>query len=452
MQRALQQARAEAAAQAQGNTQPASDSSAPQGEEDPAQASAEVTEPGQQSAIGTDKKALGALLKRAAQKMQQEEAGETQTPAAVPTGSESLTASDVQLQSGHSRTDQSDDPAAVNPAGLTDGMDESDTTQLLPKGLPPRKAPSRGLSLGEKLGSILRNALSLPRQNSYVPCSGEDSDDEGIAGQLEDDPEGPSAQRVLPRDASYLPEWLNRTLRKGSTSARSSAELSRRSDVSRADSVLPEWVDASALQQTGQSEDDTSGLLQAAHPLQKQQHSGIPELFTKALKPVPVSTPAHPPEPLITAPSWPPTEAEASAAASRDSRQKRLLAFWQQQQPAAAALALSVGSTVGSSVNQPASPVAPARLGNQSLAEQQSADVAAHAQAAAVNQVPPHAVHARSRPLLDSSMQIDDLAHARQIPASHGTIPTTCCTKPCCAQTICRCLCLKHILPCPCNT
>ena len=88
MQRALQQARAEAAAQAQGNTQPASDGAAPGSLL--AASAADSIHAAQLPAAGKDKKALGALLKRAAQKMQQE--GEKDTtdvavPQAAPAGS-----------------------------------------------------------------------------------------------------------------------------------------------------------------------------------------------------------------------------------------------------------------------------------------------------------------------------------------------------------------------------
>ena len=88
MQRALQQARAEAAAQAQGNTQPASDGAAPGSLL--AASVADSGEAAQPPSAGKDKKALGALLKRAAQKMQQE--GEKDTtavvvPQAAPAGS-----------------------------------------------------------------------------------------------------------------------------------------------------------------------------------------------------------------------------------------------------------------------------------------------------------------------------------------------------------------------------
>ena len=273
----------------------------------------------------------------------------------------------------------------------------------LPFGVPLHTAPNRGPSLGEKLGSMLRSALSLPKQPSYIPVSEEDDDAEGLGGLSENAHGGPSTRQAMPRDASYLPEWLNRTnpmLKSSSSSARSSAELSRSSDVSMAESALPEWVDFSTLQQPGPSDSAVDKLGPTQAKAQKLQHQSLPTVLTNPLKPVPA--PAQSPlAPLITAPSWPPSEAPPSAAASKESRGKRLLAFWQQQQQSADAAT----SSTRHHGTQPTAAAEPAGQGNQTPPESQSATVAASVQGHDVTQKPAVALRAHGRVMLDGTWQ-----------------------------------------------
>lgn len=295
------------------------------------------------------------------------------------------------------------DSAAVNLIEQSQAASEASSTELLPSNAPLHKSPTRGLSLMARLGSSLLQALSLPSQASYSPISGEDDDaGEGLAFGSDGDALGASSpRRALPRDASYIPEWLNKTLRRGSmlgrsfSSARSSGDSSYGSDVSRAESTLPEWVDMSSLQQP----EDESALPAAFDRLQQQSSL---EVFAKALKPVqprPVPTPGIPAS-LVTAPSWPPTEAQASAAASKESRSKRLKAFWEQQQPAAAA--------------------ASERFQSPSMTQQAAA--AAAGLQPAVNLPPAHAVHAHSRALPALNLLDDDTGPAQQLQASPGRL------------------------------
>ena len=343
MQRALQQARADAAAQAQGTPGSApGDDEASAANPGPPTGS---TVPASQS-TPKDKKTLGAMLRKAAQKMQQE------------ARTDDAAHQDLQETVEHMSRDKADHghDSPLDPASITlerQGTEPSATSHtglLLPElspDLQQHKAPSRGPSLGEKLGSLLRNALSIPRQPSYVPVDSDDAAVEaalGAAGQL-----APGSQRALPRDASYLPEWLNRTLRResmlgrSSSSARSSAEFSRTSNASRAESALPEWVDVADLQSPAAADTDSHGAgpSQTAQQEPGQQESAPAEQppFGKPLRAAVRSAPApEPPVALISAPSWPPTEA---APASKESRGKRLLAFWQQAAAAATAPAMS---------------------------------------------------------------------------------------------------------------
>ena len=405
MQRALQQARAEAAAQAKGTSQPAPAGSA--ASTDASQAQGYASQSGRQQTTGKDKKALGALLRRAAQKMQQETPDAT---AAEPNdkwahGSEpnqelgALPGIDHSADCGQDQLDL----AGASSAGLGGELTAASSTELLANDGQPHTKPSRGPSLGDKLGSILRNALSLPKQGKYDPISGEDDDavedvDGHVGAAL---PEGITG-RALPRDASYLPEWLKRTFTKApSSSARASSEHSQGSDDSRAD--LPEWVDVASLQQEGLSGDafNTSGLQTALEQAQPQQEHNIEQLI-RTLKPVPRPAPAPgPPAPLMPAPSWPPTEDQYSAAALTESRGKRLLAFWQQQQPTVAASSKAAQS---SAMLQP-TPIA-------GFLDQKPV----------VNQTPSHAVHARSRIPLEAGLQTASDYRAGQSLTATGTM------------------------------
>ena len=383
MQRALQQARTEAAAEAQGTHE-----SAPQ---DPVAAPAISPEAAPQPP-GGDKKTFGAVLRQAAQKMQQEEAksGNRADPESpqlqAPAGaSETLQGLNGDLDQEHAGDDLLD-AADINVQQADALSSESITAELLPA-RDQHMSPSRGASLGPRLGSVLRNALSIPRQFSYAPLEVDDDiayGDEGPFGAGRQP--APGLHRALPRDASYLPEWLDlrrkATRDRSSSSARSSADFSRSSQVSRAGSALPEWVDAAALQQP--APDSThfpepgpcqSALQELIQPPRATNESGR---FERLLKPAarPIFAP-DPPKPLITAPSWPPTQAE-EASGARESRGKRLLAFWQQQQATAAAPLRKTQLSLG--LSQPEADQA---------AEQHPAMI--HPQA--------HAVHSQSRTL-----------------------------------------------------
>ena len=429
MQRALQQARAEAAVQAQGTLQLAHGSGTSQAH------GVSRPEAAQPPAAGKDKKALGALLKKAAQKMQQEDEGNSAT--AAPTSMHNVVQQPVAQQTTAAQLNAG--TPAESAEGLlesrnvslsepSDSASESSSTELLP---PTR--PARVASLGQKLGSMLRSTLSLSRQSSYVPFSGLGRDAlEGLDAAAGD---GPGLQRsALPRAVSYLPEWVNRPFNRepklaspSPSSARSSADFREsNTGLSRAGSTLPEWVDVSVLQQAGQSADpqETKQL----HAVQQTEHPQAPaaslQLFTKALKPVsrPVASP-DPPAPLITAPSWPPTEAQASAATSGDSRGKRLLAFWQQS--------AALGQSHTTQANVPA-----AASSQQSRAMTQASAAAPVGQMPAVNQPPLHAVHAHSRDSHDSGLKRHGLDQAQRllepqgVPLQH-TSAMHCCSSFC---------------------
>ena len=272
MQRALQQARAEALAQAQGASTQAPGQDAMQQETEASAVAMQTAGNAaqiQQPLAGSNKKALGALLRRAAQNMQQQDRAGISGTVVTQAAGRSLQDPSAQQESlshlDESRAhapehDLQIDPAAVRVgSSLSQPPSESSSTDLLLEASQPSNGPARGQSLGQKLGSMLRNALSMPRQGSYTAVSGIGADgfevfDEGVEGSSG----GPGAQRALPRDASYLPEWLNRTLQKGavlgsSSSSRRSSLLSQGSAVSEADStesMLPQWVDISTLQQS----------------------------------------------------------------------------------------------------------------------------------------------------------------------------------------------------------
>ena len=399
MQRAIQQARAEAAAQAQDASQPAPAGSA---------ASTDAFTTQAQSTSGKDKRALGALLRRAAQKMQQET---TDTAGAEPKDKLSHGSEPNQELGAHKTVEHPTDPgqdpldiAGISLDGLGGQMIATSSTELSANDGQPHKGPSRGPSLGEKLGSILRNALSLPKPSKYDPISGEDDDAvERVEGHVDGALRDGNTKRALPRDASYLPEWLNSTLEKASSSSARASSV-----VSRADSDLPEWVDVASLQQQeGRSENTCDKTEPLQMDLQQPHHQqGFDfELLARTLKPVPrPAPPPDPPRPLITAPSWPPPEDEDSAVALKESRGKRLLAFWQQQQPTAAA---------------------PPAKAAQSSAMLQPLPTAALEQKPAVNQTPAHAVHARCRIQPEPDLQLDVIGQPEHLLAATGIVKHT---------------------------
>ena len=340
MRRAVQQAKVEAAAQAAVGPQQASHDGLPGDNQKAAQTDA------------TGKEALAAKLQMAAQRMQQEDAksadagqGQELSPAADQVSSQpadsdasndlettqlshqddaedldQLQVSDLaDLQADHN----SDSPPVKAPSlgnrlgsMLKTAFSPSRQSSYIPLDAdsPPeakeaneapeqvltsngRRALPRDASLGQRLGSILKGALSLPRQPSYTSLSGDEdfdsSDPWGDSGRralprelslrerygsmsLSRDPScsstlghsfaGPEAdtespipmspgkRRALPRDASYLPDWVTRTHGQtprgssiGNASPRSRlgtsfSSVSTSSDHED-DNFMPRWVD-----------------------------------------------------------------------------------------------------------------------------------------------------------------------------------------------------------------
>ncbi len=261
MRRALQQARVEAAAQAAAGTRQASHDGLPGDNQKAAETDA------------TGKKALAAKLQEAAQRMQQEEAksadaGQGQEPStaadqvcfqqADSDGSDALEPTQLSHQGDGENPDQlqvsdladlqadhdSDSPPVKtqslgNRLGsmLKTAFSPSRQSSYIPLDAdsPPeaneapeqvltsngRRALPRDASLGQRLGSILKSALSLPRQPSYTSLSGDEDFDSS-------DPYGDSGRRALPRELSLRERF-------GSLSRQASSQL----DADNAQRVLP---------------------------------------------------------------------------------------------------------------------------------------------------------------------------------------------------------------------
>ena len=225
----------------------------------------------------TGKKALGAMLKRAAQKMQEKE---------TQPGSESLPTAAL-LDDTVQKTDSIQQPVTtqqqalheeiqrltavfesersgtgtlaldvdnVHLSGLSHASSSDSARGLLPTSLDRR--PIRHQSLGQRLGSILKGTLSLQKQSGYMAIDGDEP--------LQHPEPPPGRRRALPRDASYLPEWLNQTLGLSSSSdgnltpaagdafaalgnaASGPGETNELVGIDD-DNALPQWVDWSAL-------------------------------------------------------------------------------------------------------------------------------------------------------------------------------------------------------------
>ncbi len=255
MRRAVQQAKAEAAAQAAAGGTPAHDNG---------QTAVSLKAP---EAPANGKRALAAMLQKAAQKMQEAEAGPPLH--AVPSASSDsksavrkqleedtdLSATiDAQLSSLYEASTRSGWQAVPNVGTLhpshrqqslgdrlgsifknmlspsrqssyipldADGSPEAaaETEEALESSgqvAHGRRAPPRHASLGERLGSVLNTALSLPRHSSYTAVSmeepstlpepleypGEASEDPGEVVEDLRDPAEHHGRRSLPRDAS----------------------------------------------------------------------------------------------------------------------------------------------------------------------------------------------------------------------------------------------------------
>ena len=254
MRRAVQQAKAEAAA---AKVQAA----ASQGQDGTGNAQFSSLEQVPNTA-GGDKQALASVLKKAAHKMQQQKAAAESDQ--VPSASASLATSQQGLGSRQGsvlgdngfieaeqlHTSTTEEATTADEAQLSANRSRassSNSTEILLSGL----LPERNQSLGERLGAMLRGALSLPRQSSYAPVAAVDDDADGSAAATATSQLSPVRRRALPRDASYLPEWLNRTLSSSSGSVNHADGLETQSllqEQAEDASELPQWVDWSTMQ------------------------------------------------------------------------------------------------------------------------------------------------------------------------------------------------------------
>ena len=240
MRRAVQQAKAEAAAAAKSQAVPLADKQlAPVG--------AQV---GKAKRAGGDKRSLAAMLTKVAQKMQEQEAATSSDPASTSLATATAQAVSELIVAESNTQDEPVDPGDLQLSSVSRASSSNSVDRLLfgePKG-----PPSRSQSLGERLGAMLRGALSIPRQFSYAPIAGDDQrllDDSASFDLLP-----PVRRRALPRDASYLPEWLNQTFgtspgrhgRNETDLASGTEELLQ--EPADDDIDLPQWVDWSTIQ------------------------------------------------------------------------------------------------------------------------------------------------------------------------------------------------------------
>lgn len=339
MRRAVQQAKAEAAAaQVQGPTTV--------GQE--AAGSAQSSKLEQAGKIaGGDKRALGSMLKKAAQKMQQQEAAVqsekvtavSASPAATHLGLGSLKPAELEDAS----SDVVDE--AEQPQAQADSIEAADNEQLpaisrassfgSTVGLLPERPPERKPSLGERLSAVLRGTLSLPRQSSYMAVAGHE--DASVAA----DDLSPVRQRALPRDASYLPEWLNQTLSLSSGNVYQHHDDLETQDGAEDEIELPQWVNWSTMR----IKEDTGPGKQWSTPLA-------------------LLTDGSPPTQLVLESDSDPAVAQTPPTP----KGHRLFEFWQQKSAAAAAAA---STPVKSPPSPP--PLPPAHARHRQLSVQQLA-------------------------------------------------------------------------------
>lgn len=326
LRRAVQQAKAEAAAaQVQGSGTAIQDVVAKAKPGMPEQAA---------KPAGGDKRALSSMLMRAAQRMQQQQAAVQSEQASASFASPALMQQwlDAAELDGAPSVGlvEAEQPQAQ--AGTIDGSDRAPLSAISRAssfgsalGLLPERPPDRKPSLGERLSAVLRGTLSLPRQSSYVAV-GEEDDATAATSDL-----SPVRRRALPRDASYLPEWLNRTLSSSSVNLHlnDSLETQELLQEEAEDGLeLPEWVNWSTMSH----KEDAAPVKQRPAPL---------ALLTDG-------TPTT--QPVSESDSEP-----AAAQAPPTPKGHRLFEFWQQKSAAAAA--------AGEPVNShplPASPLPPA--------------------------------------------------------------------------------------------
>ena len=307
MRRAVQQAKAEAAA------------AKVQVPETEGQGAVVNTQPSKPA--GGDKRALASMLIKVAQKMQQQEAAVQSE--SISSGPSSLQASELDTapDAGLIEAEQPQAQAAgkVQLFGIS-AASSTGATELLAL---PKEPPERNQSLGERLGAILRGALSLPRQSSYVPMAADDDEtDQDAAARFQLPPVN---RRALPRDASYLPEWLTRTLSSSPGNSGSDDGLEAQDllqEQAEDADELPQWVDWSTMQ-----------LKEEAPVKRRPTPQALPTDRTPFI------------EPLV----------DSQPAASQAPTGRRLFEFWQQKSEAVAT------SSVGSEALAPSLPPAHAR-------------------------------------------------------------------------------------------
>ena len=433
MRRAVQQAKAEAAA-GSGQDAVAIDS----GQTADSQKAPE--------AAASERKALAARLQQAAHTMGEVEAGSAAEPVADPHNSQPKQAdsADALIDDQPQQSDLQDDPLDPDQLQLSRlSLSQSSTSSseadsplakarslgqrlgsMMKNALSPSRQSSyipldadsspeaeqtndsptarrrdlpHDTSLGQRLGSILKGALSLPKQSSYIPLSGDEavyaidmSDRPAIPRELSlrerygsmslsREPSSsfptdnhllgcgaasdssvllsPGKRRALPRDASYLPEWVTRSHRQ-TASARGDGSASPRSrlgsSVSSAsdDSAVPRWVDwprtspqahpQQPEQQGGDELAPVAPILMAPPHLRKQQLEAqkADVALPRAKRPL-----AFAPTPLslslLHTPSMNPQMDLRLDTPVATPKGQRLFDFWHQksEQPAAAAAA-----------------------------------------------------------------------------------------------------------------
>lgn len=218
MQRAVQQAKTEAAAQAaSGGDQALSYTDKEQSHSQTAQ----------DLSAATAKKALSAVLRKAARKMQEEDAEAAAAMQAHQEALPDLAADQLRQQQEVVDSDQLQLEGLIRQQ--SGSSSESGSANPLGK----------NQSLGDRLGSMLKNAFSPSRQSSYVPLEADSSPEAQEADKpSEQEPSG-SGRRALPRDAS-LGQRLGSILTGGLSIPRQSSYTSVNDDD---DVVLPDAQD-----------------------------------------------------------------------------------------------------------------------------------------------------------------------------------------------------------------
>ena len=189
MRRAVQQAKVEAAAQAALGTWQASHDGRPGDNQKAAQTDA------------TGRKALAAKLQKAAQRMQQEEA----KSADAGQQQELSTAADhVCFQQADSEVSNALEPTQLSHQGDGEDLDQLQVSDLadLQADDDSERPPVKTQSLGNRLGSMLKTAFSPSRQSSYIPLDADSPPDTKEANEAPEQALTSHGRSALPRDAS----------------------------------------------------------------------------------------------------------------------------------------------------------------------------------------------------------------------------------------------------------